>query len=275
MAKNHLQLEAYLKRVDFNGEIKVSLSVLEELHHAHLYSIPFENFDILLGRGIDLYPTTLFNKLVKQKRGGYCFELNGLFLEALKQFGFDTRALLARTQVTGKASGRGHQIELVRIGNKDWIVDVGFGGDTPRMPIPLILDEPITRNGQTVRLTDGGNYGIMLQAEKENGWNDLYSFDLNYVYPGDIEYGNYYNSTSPDIFFTFARVASLPIDDGGITLLDKTLTIRKNGKENVLTLEDNPTYLDALEKYFGIDLNVPYNRLKPFAQSVKQQSAGR
>lgn len=97
------------------------------------------------------------------KRGGYCFELNGLFLMALKYFGFDARPLLGRVHVTGTPTGRGHQVELITIEDTLWIADVGFGEDTPAAPIPLELNRPTTLARQTVRLVDDERFGIMVQ----------------------------------------------------------------------------------------------------------------
>ncbi len=142
MDSYEFDLEAYLNRINFSGAMDVSPDTLARLHNAQFHTIPFENFDILLGRGIDLTPQTVFNKLVLKKRGGYCFELNGLFLQALKALGFKARALLARVHVTGTPSGRGHQLELISIDGRDWLADVGFGGNSPRMPIPMELDSP-------------------------------------------------------------------------------------------------------------------------------------
>ncbi len=263
MDSYEFDLEAYLHRINFSGAIDVSPDTLASLHNAHFHAIPFENFDILLGRGIDLTPQAVFNKLVLKKRGGYCFELNGLFLQALKALGFKARALLARVHVTGTPSGRGHQLELISIDGRDWLADVGFGGNSPRMPIPMELDSPVTKDGQTIRLTDGGHFGTMLQALEDGEWKDLYSFDLGYVCPADIAYGNHYTSTSPDTFFTFSRVAGCPLPGGGITLLDRTLKITANGREEVQTLPDSPAYLDALKTNFGIELDALYDDLKP------------
>ena len=263
MDAREFDLETYLDRIHFSGSRGVSEDTLARLHHAHFHAIPFENFDILLGRGIDLAPSALFNKLVRKKRGGYCFELNGLFLLALKTLGFKARALLARVHVTGTPSGRGHQLELISVGGRDWVADVGFGGDSPRIPLPLELDLPTTTDGRTVRLTDGGIFGTMLQALEDDGWKDLYSFDLGHVVPADIAYGNHYTSTSPDTFFTSSRVAARPVPGGGITLLDRKLTIRDGDKEEVLTLPDSPAYLDAVKTHFGIELDADYKDLKP------------
>lgn len=90
--------------------------------------------------------------------------MNGLFLHALQTLGFKARALLARIHVTGMPSGRGHQLELISIDGRDWLADVGFGGNSPRMPIPMELDRPVTKDGQTIRLTDRGDFGTMFQS---------------------------------------------------------------------------------------------------------------
>ncbi len=255
--------EAYLNRINFSGAMDLSVDSLARLHHAQFYAIPFENFDILLGRGIDLDPRVVFNKLVRKKRGGYCFELNGLFLQALKALGFKARALLARVHVTGTPSGRGHQLALICIEGRDWLADVGFGGNSPRSPVPMELDCPVTHEGRTVRLTDGGNFGTMLQTLEAGAWKDLYSFDLGHVFPADIAYGNHYTATSPHSFFTFSRVGARSVPGGEITLLDRTLKITANGRQEVLTLPDSPAYLDAVNTHLGIEIDAPYHQLKP------------
>jgi N-hydroxyarylamine O-acetyltransferase len=247
----------------------MSLDTLTRLHLAHFYSIPFENFDILLGRGIDLSPQALFNKLILKNRGGYCFELNGLFLEALKALGFEARALLARVHLTGTPSGRGHQLALVTIEDNDFLADVGFGMNSPRGPIPLELDRPVTADGRTTRLIDGGDFGTMFQALEAGEWKDLYSFDMGYVFPADIAYGNHYTSTHPDTFFTYSRVAGRPFPGGGVTLLDRTLKITTGGREEVHTLPDSPVYLDALKQHFNIELDASYEDLKPLSQTTE------
>ena len=255
--------DAYLLRIGYAGEITPTVDKLQALHHAQLYTIPFENFDVLLGRNINLEPGALFDKMVNKKRGGYCFELNGLFLMALQAFGFNARPLLARVQFTGTPTGRGHQIELITLEGRQWIADVGFGGDTPRGPIPLELDQPSSHDGQEIRLVDADHFGIMVQALKEDEWQNLYSFDLDYVCPADIDYGNHFTSTHPSSIFTFARVAALPVNSGVITLFDSTLKRTTSGKEEVQELAEGQAYLDALNAHFGIELDAPYEKLRP------------
>jgi len=256
----------YLHRIKYSGEVKATIEHLRFLQHAQLFTIPFENFDICLNRTIQLEPTRLFQKLVQSQRGGYCFELNGLFLMALKSFGFDARALLGRVHTTGTPSGRGHQISLVVIQGKQWIADVGFGGATIHAPIPLIVNQPITQNGQTVRLVEDPNFGFMLQKKNNDEWENLYSFDLEYVCPADIKYGNYYTSTNSGSFFVTSRVAALPVNEGIITLFNRTLTKQLEGKETKYQLAENQTYIESLKTYFGIELDVLYSELKPFVE---------
>ena len=257
---------AYLQRINYSGETPPTLRTLKALHHAQLYTIPFENFDIQLGRGIDLTPGAIFAKLVRQMRGGYCFELNGLFLMALKAFGFNVRPLLGRVHITGTPTGRGHQIELVTIEGKQWIADVGFGAGTPRTPIPLEMDRPASHDGQTVRLVNSDLWGIMLQVLIDDQWMDLYSFDLGHVCQADIEYGNHFTSTHPSSLFVFARVAALPVERGVFTLFNNTFKRTLAGRDEEMELEEGQTYLDALKSHFGIELNAPYESLRPLPE---------
>ncbi|MBN4079979.1 arylamine N-acetyltransferase [bacterium AH-315-C08] len=253
MSQYKFDCDAYLQRIGYAGKVIPDQKHLEGLHHAHLHAIPFENFDILSGKGINLELEALFNKLVHNKRGGYCFELNGIFLEALKTFGFEARPLLGRVHITGVPTGRGHQITLVTLQGKKWIVDVGFGGSTPRTPIQLEFDKPFTQNGQRIRLIETQEFGIMLQSQNKDQWQNLYSFDLEYVCPGDIQYGNHFASTHPDSFFTYARVAALPVHNGLFTLYNNTLTSVVSGKEEARELADGQPYIDALKTCFGIE----------------------
>lgn len=257
------EIDAYFDRINYSGRTEPTFNTLTKLHQAQFNAIPFENFDILLGRNVDLDSRAVFNKLVLNKRGGYCFELNGLFLHALNTLGFNARPLLARVHLTGTPSGRGHQLELVSIDGTDWLVDVGFGLNSPCKPIPLELDKPFIEDGKTIRLTDGGQFGVMYQILEKSEWKNLYSFDLEYVFPQDIAYGNYYTSTHPETIFTNSRVAAIPTPSGGITILDRTLKIITKGREKVQILPDSPDYLDAVKKYFGIELDGLYDELKP------------
>lgn len=264
--------EAYLARIDYSGSVLPTENLLTELQRAQLFSIPFENFDIMLDRGISLEPADLCAKLVNRKRGGYCFELNGLFLMALHAFGFNARALLARVHLTGTPSGRGHQITLVTIRDRQWIADVGFGSSNPCAPIPLELDRSFPQDGRQVRLIEAGHLGILLQSRIDEQWQNLYSFEMTQVLPPDILYGNHYASTNPNSLFTTARTAALAIPGGNVTLLNTTLKKTISGKEHIQELDDGPTYLEALNDHFGIELDAAYTDLRPLPDAGADMS---
>lgn len=254
---------SYLERLHLSEAIMPTLKGLHTLQWAQFSNIPFENFDIQLGRGVTLEPDHLFDKLVRHPRGGYCFELNGLFLMALRAFGFEARPLLARVQLTGEPSGRGHQLSLVEADGRRWLADVGFGKDAPRGPILLEREKVQEFHGQSFRLVDGGDFGTMLQKLTGDEWCNLYSFDMEHVCQADIDYGNHFTSTHPRSFFTSSRVAKKPFDDGWATLFNHRLTLNRNGQEECIELPEGQKYLDALKVHFGIELDASYQDLKP------------
>jgi len=258
--------DAWLERIGHAQGVRASEDDLETLHRAQAYSIPFENFDILLGRGVSLEPAAIVDKLVGHRRGGYCFELNGLLLLALEQIGFEARPLLARVHLSGEPSGRGHMLLLVTLNGRQWIADVGFGGPGLRAPIPFEHERVAQQDGRSFRLVDAGPFGTLLQTRRGEEWMDLYSFDLAHVIAADIAYGNHYTSTHPSSFFTTARVAALPRPAGRVTLLDRTLKIETPDGERAEELSDNPAYLDALREHFGIELDAPYTALGPIRE---------
>ena len=210
------------------------------------------------------------DKLVQQKRGGYCFEVNGLLLLALQALGYEARALLCRVHTNGQSTGRTHQIILVSLAGQEWLMDVGFGGNTPNVPLPLQLGAQASGFGMRYQLAEDADLGYVLSCAAEAAgdkgeWEPLYSFDLGHVTSSDIELGNYYTSTSPESFFTSARVAVLTVPDGQVVLLDDCLKLRHEGKETQLQLSDDESYLQALDKYFGIELEAEYVALAPLS----------
>ncbi len=253
--KSYFSDAAYRERIGLAENIVVSEASFEAMHRAQVFTMPFENLDIHLGRGIKVSPEAIYEKMIKQVRGGYCFELNGLLLQALVHYGFDARALLARVHFTGTPGGRTHQISLVSLNGREWIADVGFGFASLHQPIPLELDRISSQDGQEYRLKQVEPWGTMLQLKMKGDWQNLYSFDLEHVCQGDIETANHYTSTSPDTHFTKVRVASLVNPTGRVSLSDQTLT-RVEGDQS--TQEELPTgaaYVSAIETIFGIRLD--------------------
>jgi len=270
MIKPDFAIDAYLQRIGLGSMVSATEEGLEILHRAQVYAIPFENFDVILGRGVRLDAEALYRKLVLQHRGGYCFELNGLFLRALLRLGFRARPLLARVHGQGEPGGRTHQLALVTVRDRGWIADVGFGSNGLHAPIPFELERVSVQCGHHYQLADGGRYGTTLQRQQDGDWINLYSFDLGYVSQADIELGNHYTSTHPECFFTWARVANLPRRTGRVSLMDFSLTEIEGAEERKTKLEAGSAYLDALEKYFGIRLDTDYDSLRPVKSEQKE-----
>ena len=246
------QLDTYLHRVGLGGSPATDASGLVALHAAQFFTIPFENFDVLSGHGIDLEPDVVFDKLVTGRRGGYCFELNGLMLRVLRTLGFDARPLLARVHLTDPPSGRTHQLNLVPLDGDGWIMDVGFGAGGPRAPLPL--REGVTDCGTAeYELSRRDPWGWMLRTRESEGWKSSYSFDTGHVTAEDIEIGNHYTSTSPKTHFTQLATVSLPTPEGRISLRDLDLTEIDTSGERTRKI-DPESYLEFIRNTFGIEL---------------------
>ena len=265
MDNNNFEIHAsaYLHRIGLASPITDSEDGLTQLHRAQAYSIPFENFDIQLGLNIDLSPQALVDKIVYSRRGGYCFELNGLCLLALRHFEFTARPLLARVHLRGQPTARTHQLNLVTINGRDWIADVGFGADGLRQPIPYELKQVSLQDGMEFRLVDSGPYGTMLQLKNSHAWQDLYSFDLSHVYKADIAMSHHFTQTNPESIFTHSRIATIPNAGGRVSLLNHTLRRSLGDMTEVIELEPGEAYIEALAENFGIQLDRPYESLLP------------
>lgn len=249
-------LQAWLERIGSEPPDAPTPDALERLQRAHRGAICFENLDIMLGRGVDLDPDALLDKIVRRRRGGYCFEQNGLFLRMLLRLGFEARPLLARVWLAAESvPPRTHTLNLVRIGDEDWISDVGFGGSF--VP-PLRLErggEAMTGDGSRHRLIGDPDHGWMLERDSGAGWTRQYSFTLEPVWPADLETANHFTATRPGTRFTTLRIASRPLADGYVSLIDNVLTRSRRNVAEVREIESADSYRRLLEEDFGLALS--------------------
>lgn len=265
-------LAAYCARIGLAEAPPADAEGLAQVQRAHRLAVPFENLDIPLGRGISLAPEAVAAKLVEARRGGYCFEQNGLFLRALHAMGFTARPLLARVWLgpPGEVPPRTHMLVLVSLDGGDWVADVGFGGSMVP-PLPLIDGaEAITPDGARHRLRraamPGDPDGVWLlerdgAAEATDGrvvgtgWQAQYGFSLAEVTAGDIEQGNHWTATRPGTRFTTLCVASRVLPDGFAALTDRRLTLYRTGMPTQSgAIENAEAYRGALAEVFGIAL---------------------
>jgi N-hydroxyarylamine O-acetyltransferase len=255
---NDFPLSQYLDRIGLTEAPGVNIEGLQKLHAAQAFSIPFEDLDVCLGRTIELAPERLAAKLIRQRRGGYCFELNGLLYLALKKMGFAVRQLLARV-IYGLEipSAHTHEVLVVTIEGNDWLADVGFGGPGLCLPLPLIADQVFEQYGERYRLVRNPKYGMVLQRELDDkSYLDLYCFQIDdLTLETDIEMANHYTSTWPQSIFRLHRMCSLRKPWGRITLLDTELTVYRDGQSDKRILPEGPAYAAALSEHFDINLD--------------------
>lgn len=249
-----MDVEAYLKRINYRGSRVPTAETLRELQLAHLLAVPFENLSIHSGEPIVLEDGALFEKIVGRRRGGFCYELNGLFAALLRSLGFKVEMLSA-----GVANGAGgfgpdfdHMTLMVTLDER-WIVDVGFG-DSFREP--LLLDERgAQRQGERdYKIAVEGDKHILMQREKDGDWKPQYHFTLQPHAYADYAAMCHYHQTSPDSHFTKAPMCSLATADGRITLSGMHLiTTTKAARQEVSVANENE-YAQLLAKHFGINL---------------------
>lgn len=251
-------LDAYLARIAIKESPAPDAEGLEQLQRAHRMAIPFENLDVILGRGIAIDSDAVFAKLVAARRGGYCFEHNRLFRDALAALGFTARPLIGRVWLSAQGDetpGLTHTLSLVTIDGRDWIADTGFGGSyTP--VIPLIDGIAVTAPDDVqFRLDVDDHYGWMLSRDAGEGWQRQYSFALNQVWDADLALGNHWCATAPESRFRHLRIVNVVLPRGYAGLTDRQYRRRVGDEETIAEITDPRVYRLRLSMMFGIDLN--------------------
>jgi N-hydroxyarylamine O-acetyltransferase len=252
-------LAAYTARVGYTGPLTHSLETLRGLHRAQAYHIPFENLDVHLNRPIGLGAASLVQKLVHEQRGGYCYELNGLFRLVLEALGFSVTCLVGRNLLAGPPlRPRAHQVLLVQAEGQPWLVDLGFGTNGLIEPIPLVVGPEHRQAFDSYRLQPAPQHNYHLQLHMQGAWQTLYTFTLDEAEPSDYQMMNFYYSQSPDSPFRKQRICTLAAPDFRVSLVDQELKIRlPDGRITATQLADAAAYEHALRTHFGIRLPGP------------------
>ena len=249
-----LDIDRYLQRIGAGRPPAPTLAALADLQRRHNAAIPFETIDTLLRRPVAIDLDSVQRKLLHEGRGGYCYELNGLFLELLRALGFDARALSARVllESSDAPSPRTHRLSLVSIDGVDHIVDVGFGGNTPTAPLRLDRRDPQETPHETYRLeSDGAEY--VLQVRIDGAWRPLYRFDLHPQLPADDEVGNWYVCTHPRSSFLGQLRVALAGPGWRRTLGNGRVGLHRSGQPSEhRPLVDSDDVIDTLQRGFGI-----------------------
>ncbi|GAA3118294.1 arylamine N-acetyltransferase [Planomonospora alba] len=202
---------AYLRRIGCAGPLAPTAETLRELHRAHVLTIPFENLDVVLGRGVRLDAGALQGKLVDGRRGGYCYEHNLLFAAVLERLGYRVTRLLARVGPLGEPRrARTHAMLLVEADGTRHLADVGFGGEGLVEPLPFAEGAVSHVGPWTWRLGRAGDEWV-LSTLRQDGWAELYAFRLEVHHRADFEMANHYTSTLPSSPFVRHVIAQRTI----------------------------------------------------------------
>ena len=250
-----MDIKAYLNRINYRGSLAPGADTLRDLQVAHLLSVPFENLSVHSGEPIVLDNESLFQKIVERRRGGFCYELNGLLAALLRSLGFKVEMLSAG--VANPAGGFGpdfdHMTLMVDLEQR-WLADVGFG-DSFREP--LLLDERgiQTQGDRDYRIATEGDHLLLMQREAGEDWKAQYRFTLEPRVYADYAAMCRYHQTSPDSHFTKAPLCSLATADGRVTLSGMRLliTTREGGREE-LEVSSDAELAQLLREHFGIEM---------------------
>ena len=249
-----MNVDAYLERINYNGPRDVNAETLRSLQVAHLMSVPFENLSIHSGEPIVLNEDALYTKIVDARRGGFCYECNGLFAGLLRALGFEVAMLAAGVARADGSFGPifDHMALMVTL-NERWLADVGFGDSFLE---PLLLDTRADQQQGTrlFRLIEQDDHLILMRLNEGEDWQPQYRFTLQpYTFP-DYEEMCRFHQTSPESHFTQNVICSRVTEDGRITLSDMRLVTtsgpQRIRQEQMLTSREE--YDRVLREQFGI-----------------------
>ena len=274
-----MDVHHYLSRINYHGPLEPTAETLHALHLAHLRNVPFENLDIHLGTPLSLHEADLYEKIVVRKRGGFCYELNGLFAWLLRQLGFEVRLLSARVANSENVFGPEFDHLTLRVTcpagpampGVPWLADVGFG---ECFMTPLRLDHIGQVQDQAgphqYRIDEKADHHSLWEKRGYGNWEEQYRFSLQPRQLSEFEGMCRYHQTSPASHFTRQRVCSRATENGRITLSEKRLIITESGQRRerpVLECE----YRAILAKHFGIRLDQTFLPAKPLGRKEEDR----
>ena len=228
-----VDLDAYFARIGYDGPREPTLAVLRAITQKHPDAIPFENLDVLLGRGVSIDPADIDAKLIGARRGGYCFEQNGLLKRVLLALGFEVQSLMARVwwmkPPEAPTRARSHMVLSVLIDGEAWLADNGFGGCVLTAPLRLMSDAvQATPNGafriEPVAPEMGGERLVL--ADLSGAWAPLYQVALGPWLDVDYEPANYFTYTHPSSHFTWSMTVGRTTPTARYALKNNRLTHR-------------------------------------------------
>jgi N-hydroxyarylamine O-acetyltransferase len=249
-----MNIKSYLERINYRGSLAHTSEALRELQMAHLLTVPFENLSIHRKEAIVLETEALYGKIVVRRRGGFCYEANGLFAALLRDLGFQVEMLAAEVARADGSFGLNfdHLALLVTINEQRWLADVGFG-DSFREP--LLLDESgeQLQGRRAYKIVSENAKFFLKQRDKSEDWETQYRFTLQPYEFADFAGMCRYHQTSPQSHFTQKRICTRATEVGRITLSEmRFITTLENGERHEEALKNEDEYAAVLRERFGI-----------------------
>lgn len=251
-----MDIVKYLDRIQYKGKTTSEIDVLNDLHVHHLLNVPFENLDIHYGVQISLDIDKLFEKIVIRKRGGFCYELNGLFFELLKELGFNVKRVSARVY-NHRTGNYGEELDhlaiIAEINHKEYLVDVGFG-DFVCKPLRFGLNKPQkdVRGNFIIETYKNGYYRVLKLVGDEKLPEYIFTKKARDIKV--FEAMCHYHQTSPNSHFTQKRLISKPSKKGRITISGDSLKITEEEKMVFQKhIKNEGEFTEYLLKYFNIN----------------------
>jgi len=246
---------AYLRRIGVTGPLRADVRTLKRLHRQHLFTVPFENLSIHMGEPGSIDLVALYDKIVRRRRGGFCYELNGLFAELLRRLGY--RVTLLSAGVAKDSGGFGpeydHLLLLVEL-DRRWMVDVGFG-ENFKSPLDLDATGPQVQGSKAYRILRRDEFHLLQERSGAGRWKDSYRFTLAPRELDNFDAMCRWHQTSPDSHFTRNRVCSLATALGRKTLTGmKLIETGRNGARRVRGVANDAEYRQLLREQFGVRL---------------------
>lgn len=233
LKSKNFNLDLYFKRIGLKPEHAgpVNEQLLQDIMQAQLFSVPFENLDVQQGKIVSMIPEDIFDKIVLNNRGGYCYEVNALFAMALDALNIRYQFAAARPMFYPVLRPKTHMVVIAELAGEKWLCDLGFGSYGIRAPIRLPETSiEVHQYPDTFRLSCSDNHEYLLEALVDAEWKKQYSFDLSNWAWIDFLPANYLNSTHPDTIFVQKILVVQHQPDGRDILLGNVLITIRNGK---------------------------------------------
>jgi arylamine N-acetyltransferase len=254
-AETGMDIRAYLDRIGYDGPTDASAAALSALQEAHYTAVPYENFDILAGRPISLELPDMYKKIVVDRRGGYCFELNGLFGWLLRVLGYKVTEYFSRyLRDEPPLPMPRHRILVAEAEGKRRFVDAGVGGVVPRWPLLMEPGLEQKQNSETYRLALDPVLGNVVQEFRHGAWSNYISFTDDPAYPVDFIGTNYWCQHAKESIFNKEPMAAILTPYGRVTMFGMEVRIFSPEGVEVIPLKDDKDVKEQAKKYFGIEL---------------------